>query len=57
MTDFRMVLRYGVSGPALTREGDSLPLAERGYRKWAGLYGTHPTAFIQLVDDTRVPPS
>ncbi|MEU7068330.1 hypothetical protein [Streptomyces sp. NPDC046161] len=50
-----MVLRFGVSCPALTCEGDLLPLAERVYRKWVELYGSHPIAVIQLVDGTVSP--
>ncbi|OEJ21085.1 hypothetical protein [Streptomyces subrutilus] len=55
MTKYSVVLRFTAAGPRVFGEWDVLEPAEKTYRNWIGLYGSHPTAAIQLVDDTTSP--
>ncbi|MET9324743.1 hypothetical protein ABZX75_32010 [Streptomyces sp. NPDC003038] len=55
MTKYSVLLRFTAAGPWVFGEWDSLEPAERTYLNWIGLYGSHATVVIRLVDDTTNP--
>lgn len=49
---FLVVLQFTEGGPPTTGEWAVEDTARRTYRRWLGLYGSQPTAVIQLIEET-----
>lgn len=49
---FLVVLQHTEGGPETVGEWAVEDTARRTYRRWLGLYGSQPTAVIQLIEET-----
>lgn len=49
---FLVVLQHTEGGTATMGEWAVEDTARRTYRRWLGLYGSQPTAVIQLIEET-----
>ncbi|MEU2856677.1 hypothetical protein [Streptomyces syringium] len=45
------ILQFQATGPAVTGEWTEKEPASRTYREWVGLYGSHPSAIIRLIEE------